>query len=30
MSRELAALRNEGVIDFDRDYFTLRIAEPEE
>ena len=30
MSRELAALRNEGVIDFDRDYFTLRIADPEE
>ena len=30
MSRELTALRDEGVIDFDRDYFTLRIAEPEE
>ena len=30
MSRELTALKNEGVIDFDKDYFTLRIADPED
>jgi CRP-like cAMP-binding protein len=29
MSRELTALKNEGVIDFDKDFFTLRIADPE-
>ena len=29
MSRELTALKNEGVIDFDKDYFTLRIADPD-
>lgn len=30
MSRELTALKNEGAIDFDKDYFTLRIADPED
>lgn len=30
MSRELTALKNEGVIDFNKDYFTLRIADPED
>ena len=30
MSRELTALRDEGVIDFDRNYFTLRFADPKE
>ena len=30
MSRELTALKNEGMIDFDKDYFTLRIADPED
>ncbi len=30
MSRELTALKNEGVIDFDKDYFSLRIADPED
>ena len=29
MSRELTALKNEGAIDFDKDYFTLHIADPE-
>ena len=28
MSRELTALKKEGVIDFDKDYFSLRIADP--
>jgi hypothetical protein len=29
MSRELSALKNEGAIDFDKDYFTLHIADPD-
>ena len=29
MSRELTALKNEGAIDFDKDYFTLHIADPD-
>jgi CRP-like cAMP-binding protein len=29
MSRELSALKNEDAIDFDKDYFTLHIADPD-
>ena len=29
MSRELSTLKNEGAIDFDKDYFTLHIADPD-